>query len=81
MAATTRIDMKELCGTNQQCSGLKAGIEGALHAMKGLFDESSGTDWDLLVADGSSALTSVSRMARNISVLQPRCSCYLCNCY
>ena len=34
MAATTSIDVEELCGTNQLCSGLKADIEEAVHAMK-----------------------------------------------
>ena len=63
MAATISADVKELCGINQLHSGLKAGNEGPVHAMKGLFEESSGTGWGLLLVDASNSLNSVSRVA------------------
>ena len=83
MAAATSADVEELCGTNQLCSGLKAGIEGAVHAMNDLFEESSGEGWGLLFVDASNAFNSVSRVAAlwNVRVLWPRCSCYLFNYY
>ena len=80
MAAATCADVEELYGTNQLCSGLKAGIEGAVHAMNELFEESLGTGWGLLLVD---AFNSVSRVAAlwNVRVLWLSCSCYLFNCY
>ena len=46
----TRIDAALVCGSDQLCVGLKAGIEGAIHAMNDLFsthqDQSSG--WGVL---------------------------------
>ena len=38
--------MKEACGINQLCSGIKRCIAGAIHAMHELFVRSS---WDLLL--------------------------------
>ena len=83
MAAATSADVEELCGTNQLCSGLKAGIEGAVHAIKELYEENSGTGWGLLLVDARNAFNSVSRVAAlwNVRVLWPRCSRYLFNCY
>ena len=37
MVLTTGMDVEEVCRTDQLCSGLKAGIEVAVHAMGGLF--------------------------------------------
>ena len=44
MAVATSEDVEEICGTCIQLSGLKAGIEGAVHAKKDLYEENSGTD-------------------------------------
>ena len=37
VALATRADLEEVCGTDQLCSGLRAGMEGAIHAVKELF--------------------------------------------
>ncbi len=33
MTSITKCDIEEACGTDQLCSGVEAGIEGAIHAM------------------------------------------------
>ena len=38
MALATRRDIEEVCMTDQLCSWLKASIEGAVHAMRKLFE-------------------------------------------
>ena len=45
MALTTGTDVEMLCGTDQLASGLKAGIEGAVHAMTELYTQHSGNGW------------------------------------
>ena len=39
MALATGNDVEELCGIDQLCSGLRAGIEGTVHATSKLYDE------------------------------------------
>ena len=41
----TRLDIEEVCGVSQLCSGLKAGIEGGVHAIRELFDDHSDDGW------------------------------------
>ena len=36
----TRLDIEEVCGVSQLCPGLKAGIEGRVHAICELFSRS-----------------------------------------
>ena len=45
MALATGIDVEDLCGANQLCSGLRAGIEGAVHAVRELCKEHCGNGW------------------------------------
>ena len=79
MAPAVGIDVQELCGADQLCSGAKAGIEAAIHAMKEIFaaEETEG----LLLVDASNAFNMISRPATlwNCRVLWPRCSVFLFN--
>ena len=43
MALAIGVDVEEVCKTDELCSGLKAGIKGAVHAMRDLFEENAGT--------------------------------------
>ena len=81
MVLAVGIDVQELCGADQLCSGAKAGIEAAIHAMKEIFaaEETEG----LLLVDASNAFNVISRAATlwNCRVLWPRCSVFLFNSY
>ena len=81
MALATRVDVEIECGADQLCSGAKAGIEAAVHAMKDTFelDETEA----ILMVDASNAFNAVSRPAMlwNCRVLWPRCSRFLFNSY
>ena len=81
MAALTGYDLQLECGVDQLCTGVKAGIEGAVHAMAALFDDPA-TEGMLLV-DASNAFNRMSRPAAlyNCRVLWPRCSRFLFNTY
>ncbi len=81
MALATRMDVQEICGADQLCSGVKAGIEAAVHSMNDIFadDDTEG----LLLVDASNAFNTLSRPAMlwNCRVLWPRCSLFLFNFY
>ena len=79
----TSMDLEELCGVDQLCTGLKAGVEGAIHAMRELYNEKSGLGYGLLLVDARNAFNSFSRVAVlwNTRVQWPRCSRYLFNMF
>ena len=42
----TRTDLEDVCGIAQSCSGYWAGMEGAIHAVRELFDLHSDDGWE-----------------------------------
>ena len=83
VALVTRPDLEEVCGADQLCSGLRSGLEGAIHAVRELFDEHCNLGWGLLLVDATNAFNSVNRVSAlwNARVLWSRCSRYLFNTY
>jgi len=79
----TRSDLEEVCGISQLCSGLQAGMEGAIHVVRELFDQHSGDGWGVLLVDARNAFNSVKGMSTlwNARILWPWCSCFLFNTY
>ena len=64
-------------------SGLRAGMEGAVHAVKELFDLNYDAGWGLLLVDAKNAFNSLNRVAAlwNARFLWPHCSQFLFNTY
>ena len=62
VALVTSSDFEEVCGTYQLCSGLHSGLEGAIHAVRELFDDHCNLDWGLLLVDATNAFNSVNRV-------------------
>ena len=81
----TRLDATLVCGSDQLCAGLQAGIEGAIHGMNELFStyQDRGTGWGVLLVDAANAFNSLNRAAMllHAHVLWPRCARFLFNTY
>ena len=77
------VDPRDLPSVSQLCSGLKAGIEGAVHGSRELFAENAGTGWGILLIDTHNAFNSLNRVAAlwNSRILWPQCSRFLFNTY
>ena len=83
VALATRADLEDVCGVAQLCSGLRVGVEGAIHVVWELFDLHSDDSWGVLLVDARNAFNSVNHVAAlwNARVLWPRCSRFLFNTY
>ena len=79
----TRCDLEDICGISQLCSGVRSGIEGAIHTVRDLFDEHQEEGWGVLLIDASNTFNSINGQAVlwNSCVLWPSCSLFLFNTY
>jgi hypothetical protein len=62
MGIITGDEVVEACGSDQLCSGVKGGIEGAVHAISETFQEHCDQGWGLLLSDAENAFNSISRL-------------------
>jgi len=51
VAFATCTNLEKVCGVTQLCSGLQAGMEGAIYAVHELLDQHSGDGCELLLVD------------------------------
>ncbi len=79
----TGIDVEDACNAEPLCSGVKAALEGAIHAMSDTFKEKSSCGWGLLLVDAENAFNSVNRTTAlmNARLRWPRCTRFLFNAY
>ena len=79
----TKIDLEETCSTDQLACGLKAGVEGANHALPEVFDDNKEDGCGMLMMDASNAFNSLNRETAlwNARILWPRCFRFLFNFY
>ena len=79
----TRYDLEDVCKISQLCGGVRAGIEGAIHAISDLFLEREEDGWGVLLIDASNAFNTINRQAAlwNSRILWPNCSLFLFNTY
>ena len=83
VAEFTKIYLEETCSTDQLACGLKAGVEGAIHALSDVFDDNKEDGCGMLLMDASSAFNSLNRETAlwNARILWPRCSKLLFSTY
>ena len=75
----TKIDLEETCSTDQLACGLKAGVEGTIHALSDVFDDNKKDGCGMLLMDASNAFNSLNceTALSNARILWPRCSRFL----
>ena len=83
VAEFTKIDLEETSLTDQLACGLKAGVEGATHALSDVSDDNNKDGCGMLVMNASNAFNSLNRETAlwNARILWPRCSRFLFNTY
>ena len=83
MVEVTKADVKKFCNLDQLSSGIRAGIEGAIHSVSDLFNKKCNDGYGLLLNDAENAFNTISRGAAlwNARVLWSRCSRFLFNSY
>ena len=59
MAYVTGDDVRNECNNDQLCSGIKGGIEGAIHAVSQLFETQCEDGDGLLLVDADNAFNSM----------------------
>jgi hypothetical protein len=77
-------EAKEACGVDQLCVGLKAGIEGGIHAMQLLWESyKTEEEWGFLLVDVKKVLNEGKRMAMcwTIHHKWPSGAQFAFNCY
>ena len=81
VTSVLKCEIQDAAGSLQTCSGVEAGIEAAVHAMRMTFDEEE-TEAMLLV-DASNAFNNLNRATalHNIKQICPPFFCFLNNCY
>ena len=55
MVEVTEDDVKISCNSDQLCSGIKAGIEGAIHSIWQLFEDKCDSGFGLFLFDADNA--------------------------
>ena len=81
VSSVLRHNIQKAAGTLQTCSGIEAGIEGAIHAMRETFEVE--TSEGMLLVDATNAFNNLNREAalHNVRQVCPPFSQFLNNCY
>ena len=77
-------EAKEACGSDQLCAGLEAGIEGAVHAVRAMWNGTEeNEEWGFLLVDAANAFNAGNRTAILWTVrhLWPSGARFAFNCY
>ena len=83
VAEFTKIDLEETCLTDQLACGLKGGVDGEIHTLSDVFDDTKEDGWGTLFMNASNVFNSLNRETAlwNARILWLRCSRFLFNTY